>query len=122
MPRPRVLLGGLEPIVRIGMTAVLGEEGMEVVGAEQRPRALLLVAERLQPDAVVLGVGSRDLVARVREACPHATVVLWTRDEEVMEVVGPGSGEARRVDAPLPEDLCGALAAGRALSSSPDAA
>ena len=116
---PRVLLGNLEPIVRVGMTTVLGEEGIEVVGADERPHALVLSAGRLRP-AGVGPVGGRAPrrpgAPRVRTACPGTTVVLWARDEEVMEVVGPGSGEARRVAAPSPGDLCGALAAGRALS------
>jgi DNA-binding NarL/FixJ family response regulator len=108
---PRVLLGNLEPIVRLGMTVVLGEEGVEVIGSEERPQALLLTAGRLRPDAVVLDLGaaaSRELGDRVRAASPQTTVVLWARDEEVMEVRDPGS-PPHRVLAPGPDELCGAL-------------
>lgn len=104
----RVLLGNLEPIVRLGMTSVLTEGGIEIVGSEERPAALLLMAGRLRPDAVVLDAASRDLGERVREASPETTVVFWMRDEEVMEVVAPGG--TRRVADPQPAELCGELA------------
>jgi DNA-binding NarL/FixJ family response regulator len=105
---PKVLLGNLEPMVELGMTAVLEEEGIEVLGAEPRPAALVLMAGNLQPDAVVLDLrraGSRELADRVRTAAPETTVVFWTRDEDVMEVVGPGDSEPRRVFTPVPEEL-----------------
>ena len=54
MVRTRVLLGNLEPMVRLGMIDVLQEDGIEVIGEEERPQALVLMAGRLQPDAVVL--------------------------------------------------------------------
>jgi DNA-binding NarL/FixJ family response regulator len=97
---PRVLLGNLEPIVRLGMSTVLAEQGIEIVGSEPRADALPLAADLLRPDAVVLDLEraeSCDLAARVRAASPQATVLLWARDEEVMEVVGPGDALPRRV-------------------------
>ena len=87
---PRVLLGNLEPVVKLGMTAVLEEDGIEVIGEESRPAALVLMAGRLRPDAVVLDLEhttSRELSERVRAASPETTVVFWTRDEDVMEVM-----------------------------------
>jgi DNA-binding NarL/FixJ family response regulator len=105
---PRVLLGNLEPVVKLGMTAVLEEDGIEVIGEESRPAALVLMAGRLRPDAVVLDLEhsrSRELSERVRAASPETTVVFWTRDENVMEVVAPGASEPRRVFTPVPEEL-----------------
>ena len=105
---PRVLLGNLEPVVKLGMTAVLEEDGIEVIGEESRPAALVLMAGRLRPDAVVLDLGhtgSRELSERVRAASPETTVVFWTRDEDVMEVVAPGASEPRRVFTPEPQEL-----------------
>jgi DNA-binding NarL/FixJ family response regulator len=105
---PRVLLGNLEPVVRLGLSVVLEEEGIDVIGEEVRPQALVLLAGRLRPDAVVLDLGqvtSRELGDRVRAAAPETTVVLWARDEEVMEVVGPGAAAPRRVFNPVPEEL-----------------
>lgn len=99
--RPRVLLGNLAPMVRLGMTDVLGEDGIDVIGAEARPQALLLLAGRLQPDGVVLDLGdsaSRQIADRVRLAVPGATVVLWARDEDVVEILAPGAARPRRVE------------------------
>jgi AmiR/NasT family two-component response regulator len=103
---PRVLLGNLDPVLTLGMTAVLEDDGVDVVGAEPRAAALVLMAGRLRPDAVVLDLeqpASHELSARVRAASPETTVVLWTRDEAVMEVVDPGASEPRRVFTPVPE-------------------
>ena len=105
---PRVLLGNLEPVVKLGMTVVLEEDGIDVIGEESRPAALILLAGHLRPDAVVLGLeqaASRELSDRVRAASPETTVVLWARDEDVMEVVGPGASEPRRVYTPVTEEL-----------------
>jgi len=116
---PRVLLGNLEPVVLLGMNVVLMEDGIDVIGEEGRPAALVLMAGRMRPDAVVLDMGqaaSRELSDRVRAACPETTVVLWARDEDVMEVVEPGAGEARRVSSPLPEELRGELMRSRVLN------
>jgi hypothetical protein len=96
---PRVLLGNLEPIVRLGMEAVLRENGAEIVDDA--------------PDAVVLDIAqqsSRALAARIRRASPEATVVFWARDEEVMEVLVSGAAHPRRVQSPAPDELCRALA------------
>jgi DNA-binding NarL/FixJ family response regulator len=105
---PRVLLGNLDPVVTLGMTAVLEEDGIDVVGEEPRPAALVLMAGHLRPDAVVLDLeqaASRELSERVRAASPETTVVFWARDEDVMEVVDPGAFEPRRVFTPMPEEL-----------------
>jgi hypothetical protein len=45
----RVLLGNLEPVVALGMTVVLQEQGFEVIGAEPRPQPLILLAGQLRP-------------------------------------------------------------------------
>jgi CheY-like chemotaxis protein len=121
-PRPRVLLGNLEPMVRMGMAAVLGDDGVEIVGQEERPAALLLMAGHLRPDAVLLDLGradSRELGDRVRRASPQTTVILWARDEDAMEVFDPGSPTPRRFHRELPEELRGELIACHARPSIP---
>ncbi len=108
MEPPRVLLGKLEPIVRLGMLAVLEEDGVEVIGEEERPQALVLMAGRLRPDAVVLDLldrSSRELCERVRTASPETKVVLWARDEDELEVLDPGSTTPRRFFTAVPEEL-----------------
>jgi DNA-binding NarL/FixJ family response regulator len=106
--RSRVLLGNLEPMVRLGMIDVLAEDGVEVIGEEERPQALVLMAGRLRPDAVVLDLlqrSSRELCERVRTASPETKVILWARDEDAMEVLDPGSATPRRYFAAVPEGL-----------------
>jgi DNA-binding NarL/FixJ family response regulator len=103
-----VLLGNLEPMVRLGMLDVLAEDGIEVIGEEERPQALVLMAGRLRPDAVVLDLlqrSSRELTDSVRRASPATKVILWARDEDAMEVLGPGAATARRFFADVPEEL-----------------
>ncbi len=106
--RPRVLLGNLEPLVRLGMMDVLSEDGLELIGDEQRPAALVLMAGRLRPDVVVLDLlerSSRELSERVRMASPDTKVILWARDEDAMEVLDPGATTPRRIFAEVPEEL-----------------
>lgn len=106
--RPRVLLGNLEPLVRLGMMDVLSEDGLELLGEEERPAALVLMAGRLRPDVVVLDLlerSSRELSERVRMASPDTKVILWARDEDAMEVLDPGSTTPRRIFDAVPEEL-----------------
>src|SRR4051812_43985182 len=103
---PRVLLGNLEPVVQVGMSVVLAEEGIDVIGSEPRPGPLVLLAGRLRADAIVLDLHSaRELADRLREAAPETTLVFWARDEDVMEVVGPGAAAPRRIIEPNPGEL-----------------
>jgi DNA-binding NarL/FixJ family response regulator len=107
-PRPCVLLGNLGPIMRLGMTRVLSEQGCHVVGEEDRPSAIVGAAHRLRPDLVVLDLdngSSRELAHLVRGASPETTVVLWAREEDLMEVLEPASSASRSAAAPIVERL-----------------
>ena len=109
---PRVLLGNLGPIMRLGMNRVLSEQGCQVVGHEDRPSAIIGAAHRLRPDIVVLdldGGSSHELAQLVRGASPETTVVLWAREEDLMEVLEPASSASRLVSAPVLERLRGEL-------------
>ena len=111
-PGPRVLLGNLGPIMRLGMNRVLSEEGCQVVGQEDRPSAIVGAAHRLHPDIVVLdldGGSSNELAQLVRGASPETTVVLWAREEDLMEILEPASSASRLVSAPIVERLRGEL-------------
>ena len=106
--RPRILLGNLGPIMRMGMRRVLTEQGCEVVGQEDRPSAIVGEAHRLRPDVVVLdldGGSAHQLGRLVAGASPDTTVVLWAREEDLMEVIDPASADSRRVSAPVLERL-----------------
>jgi DNA-binding NarL/FixJ family response regulator len=107
-PRPAVLLGNLGPIMRLGMNRVLSEQGCQVVGQEDRPSAIIGAAHRLRPDIVVLDLdngSSRELAHLVRGASPETTVVLWAREEDLMEVLEPASSASRSAAAPIVERL-----------------
>jgi DNA-binding NarL/FixJ family response regulator len=96
----RVLLGNLEPMVKLGMSKVLTDEGVEVVAEEGQSDDVVAHARRLHPDAVVLaldGGKSRELGEQVRAAAPDTKVILWARDETEMEVFDPGSSAPRRI-------------------------
>jgi DNA-binding NarL/FixJ family response regulator len=111
-PGPRVLLGNLGPIMRLGMNRVLSEEGCQVVGHEDRPSAIIGAAHRLRPDIVVLDLdngSSHELAQLVRGASPETTVVLWAREEDSMEVFPPASSASRLVSAGVLERLRGEL-------------
>ena len=111
-PRPSVLLGNLGPIMRLGMNRVLSEQGCQVVGQEDRPSAIIGAAHRLRPDIVVLDLdqgSSRELARLVCGASPVTTVVLWAREEDLMEVFEPVSSASRHVSAPIVERLRGEL-------------
>src|SRR4051795_8561165 len=105
-PGPRVLLGNLGPIMRLGMNRVLSEEGCQVVGHEDRPSAIIGAAHRLRPDIVVLDLdngSSCELAQLVRRASPETTVVLWAREEALMEVLEPAPSASRLIAAPIVE-------------------
>jgi DNA-binding NarL/FixJ family response regulator len=106
--RPRIMLGNLGPIMRMGMRRVLTDHGCEVVGEEERPSAIVGEAHRLRPDLVVLdldGGSAQQLGRLVAGASPETTVVLWAREEDLMEVIDPVSHDSRRVSAPILERL-----------------
>ena len=61
---------------------------------EDRPSAIMRGGARLRPDIVVLdldnGSSQRARRSSSRGASPETTVVLWARDEDLMEVLEPG--------------------------------
>ena len=109
LARPRVLLGNLEPMVRLGMIDVLSEDGVEVIGEEERSagarphgRPVASGRRRARPRCKR---SSRELGERVRKASPETKVILWARDEDAMEVLDPGATTPRRFFTAVPEEL-----------------
>jgi hypothetical protein len=97
---PRVLLGYLEPILLIGLQSVLADDGVEVVGQEQTATGIVTEARRLQPDVVLLDldqVAGGELGRQIQDVAPQAKVILWARDETVMEILDPSSRHRRLV-------------------------
>jgi AmiR/NasT family two-component response regulator len=110
--RPRVMLGNLGPIARMGMRRLLNEDGIEVVGDGVPSVTISSEVERLQPDIVVLDLDQTDsqqLSELVRMARPHTKVVLWALTEDVMEVIDPGATRPRWVLSGVPQDLLAEL-------------
>lgn len=114
--RPCVLLGNLEPMVRLGMSRVLEGEGVDVVAEEGPPPDVVAHVKRLHPDTVVLGMDggtSRELGEQVRAAAPDTKVILWARDETEMEVFDPGSSAPRRIRSAVSGALRSEVGAGK---------
>jgi DNA-binding NarL/FixJ family response regulator len=113
VPR-RALVGNLKPVARVGMESVLEDGGIQVVGAAERPDAIVEEARRLQPDAIVLGFEpgrSSDLGDRVRDAAPGAKLILCAHDETEIQVFDPGSSAPRRFRASVSDALLSELSA-----------
>ena len=105
-----MLLAGLDPILQVGIARALYDGGAEVIGDDADPDAdtLVLRAGDLAPNAIVLGEvpsATPGLGARLREAVPLATIVLWRSDAHVVAVLVPGESAARVTPAPTAEQL-----------------
>jgi hypothetical protein len=103
--RPRVLLGDLEPMVRVGMTRVLLDGGADVLPDVGPDDGVIDRARAERPDVVVLAEWARALGDAVRHAAPHAKLIVWASDESEMTVYDPGSAVPRRVRSAAPEAL-----------------
>jgi DNA-binding NarL/FixJ family response regulator len=102
--RPRVLLGDLEPMVRVGMTRVLLDGGADVL-PEADGDGVVDRAAAERPDVVVLAEWAFGLGEAVRRAAPAAKVIVWSSDETSMTVYDPGAAAPRRVSSAAPEAL-----------------
>lgn len=95
---PRVLLGNLDPMVSLGMSRMLADEGVDVIIGGDDDDGIVARAHRVQPDAVVLamdGEPARSLGARLLAMAPTTKVILWDRHEAAMEVLGENHSERR---------------------------
>jgi DNA-binding NarL/FixJ family response regulator len=104
----RVLLGNLEPMVRLGITGILEQSGAELVTDDGRQSTVAEQAGRLRPDAVVLGLDDAETLTlreQVREAAPDAKLILWALKEDEMQVFDPGSSTPRLIRTAVPEAL-----------------
>jgi DNA-binding NarL/FixJ family response regulator len=107
---PCVLLGTLDPILRLGIVRALLDDGVSVIDGAEAADALVERAAQHAPDAVVLGAaagGARgaELRARLRSAAPGATLVVWRNDAELIEVLPPGASTPRVMSPPSADRL-----------------
>jgi DNA-binding NarL/FixJ family response regulator len=107
-PEPRVLLGPLGALVRLGVSSTLSMHGdVEIVGEEDEVDAAVSAAGRLAPDVIILGGSSRAsraLSARLRAAAPEAKLIFCPTDERI-EVLDPGASTTRRCPATAADGL-----------------
>lgn len=108
--RTRVLVGNLEPVVRLGMVRALEENGCEIVGDHRAAvvRDLIVQVGRLRPDAVVLDLDDdavQELGRLIQSASPETKLIFWARREDVMEVVDPGADSPRLIVDAVPQEL-----------------
>lgn len=105
---PRVLLGPLEPLVRLGVSSTLSMHGhVEIVGEEDEGDAAVSAAGRLAPDVIILGGSpgaTGSLGARLRQVAPGATLIFCPVDERI-EVLDPGASATRRSPAAAADPL-----------------
>jgi hypothetical protein len=112
-PRRRVLLIGLDPMVRVGMARALAQGGAELLDeTHPNPDALVRRVAESGPDAIVLGGGLSGvpaLSARLRAVAPGATFMLWRTDSRMVAVLAPGAGSPRVIPAPTEAELSNEL-------------
>lgn len=105
---PRVLLGPLGPLVRLGVSSTLSMHGrVEIVGDEDESDAAVRAAGRLAPDVIILGGSSDaspDLRKRLRRVAPKAKLIFCPTDERI-EVLDPGTSRTRLCSASAAESL-----------------
>jgi DNA-binding NarL/FixJ family response regulator len=92
MKRPRVLLADDHTLVLDGLRKIL-EPGCEVVGAVEDGRSLLVAAEQLQPDVILLDISMPllngvEAALRLRTSVPGAKVIFVTMHAEATYVAG----------------------------------
>lgn len=95
--QPRVLLGNLDPFVQLGMARLFEHSGIDLLGGNAS-EGLLAAVRRLDPDCVVLdrnNTASRELAERLRLTYPEIKIILWSRDEDCVEVMDPHNAGTR---------------------------
>jgi two-component system NarL family response regulator len=91
-PRVRVVIADDDRHFRRGLKAVLETDPrVEVVGDAADGVAVVEVAERVQPDVVLLdvrmpGSGGVDAVAAVRQAVPNVAILMLTVSDERVDM------------------------------------
>lgn len=86
-------------LFRTDLAAALSREGFEVVGEASDAEGAVTLAERLQPDLVVLdilmpGLSGLDVVEKIRAASPSSKVVMLTgseSEEDLLECIRVGA-------------------------------
>jgi DNA-binding NarL/FixJ family response regulator len=95
----------------VGMRQLLEAAGIAVIDGGADPGSLLTACSRSHPDSVLLDAAARDgLLHEVRLAAPEAKLVLWARDQSVIQVFDAGAAVPRSIASATPEALVKELA------------
>ncbi|MBM3676701.1 MAG: response regulator transcription factor [Actinobacteria bacterium] len=81
----RILIADDHPLTREALGLLLAQHGFDVVGQASNGREAIALAERLQPDLVLLDLTMPELdglsaLPQIREAAPDSEVVVLTAD------------------------------------------
>jgi DNA-binding NarL/FixJ family response regulator len=106
-----VLLANLDPMVRLGVSGVLGSDGLDVLTEEGTLGEIVARAAAFDPDAIVLGrdAAGDDLRRRVRAVAPRAKLLLLAPDESELDVFDPGRDSPRRIATAVSDALVSEL-------------
>lgn len=99
---PRVLVSQFGAITRLGLRALLEEEGCEVIEPENGPNQLLARVASDRPDVVILNLdskGDHELARRIVLDFPAVRVIACSAERPTMRVYLPfRSGESYESD------------------------
>ncbi len=116
-PAIRVLIADDHAIVREGVRFVLSsDQGFDVVGEAENGAEAIVLAQKLQPDVIVLdlsmpGLSGLDAAAEIRRCAPEAAVLVLSvhdHEEYVLQSVRAGAQGYLRKDS-SPAELRGAI-------------
>ena len=124
--RPRVLVVDERPIVRIGVSGLVRNAGIDVVGEAAGSLAAITTAGDLDPDVILMhlespGMAAGDVVRLLTRAAAGATVIVVTApsDPGLLGALAAGASGALVDEAPADEIVAAirAAAAGDAVFS-----
>ena len=106
-----ILIGDAQPRVRFGLRLLLEQQpGWRVAGEAEDVQALLEHVHYGCPDLVLLdwelpGMPAQELLAVIRQACPHLRVVLMSGRDELRQAALQAGADVFAYKADPPEKL-----------------
>ena len=110
-----ILIGDAQPRVRFGLRLLLEQQpGWRVAGEAVDAQALIKAVLSSCPDLVLLdwelpGMPARELLAVLRQACPHLGVIFMSGKDELRQAVLQAGADVFAYKADPPEKLLGLI-------------
>ena len=110
-----ILIGDSQPRVRFGLRLLLEQQsGWRVAGEAEDAQALLNHVRCGCPDLVLLdwelpGMPAQELLAVIRQACPHLRVVFMSGKDELRQMALQAGADIFAYKADPPEKLLGLI-------------